>query len=119
MANTFNPSIKQGADYQIILKPRQPDGSIFDWTGYQFASQIREQPDSEDIAAEFSITPNSPESGDLSLTLTAKQTRKLECKTYAGFDVLMVDPLGKVTELVSGKPTVRPGTSIILGVNDG
>jgi hypothetical protein len=111
MADITDFQLGQGESFKIFIQLKnQTVGQFVDITGYEFRGQLRENYTTEEIAAEFIITPQEPlQSGSFFIELTPEQTTLLEQRSYV-YDVNMLtsDEPPIVRRILEGGFTIRP-----------
>lgn len=105
MAFTVNLYVEAGATFSREITYTNPDGSVFDLTGYTAALQVRETATSS--TAKITKTPTIDVStGKVSWTFTASETSSLTAEKYVYAIELTKD--GTVLRFVEGDITVSP-----------
>jgi hypothetical protein len=114
MADITDFQLGQGESFKIFTQLKnQTAGQFVDITGYTFRGQLRENYTTEEVAAEFLITPTEPyTSGSFFIELTAEQTAQLEQRKYV-YDVTMItdDNPPTVRRILEGGFTIRPAVT--------
>jgi len=116
MAELTNFNIGAGESFKIQIAITQEDsGSIaFDLTDYSFAGQLRENFQTDVVAAEFTITKITPYvSGNIFVQLSPTQTDALVQRTYV-YDVEMSSGSGATAverRILEGQFSVRPAAT--------
>lgn len=92
-----------------------PDGPLFDLSGYRAIIHVRQPGSSRRILTEIStdnggITYPHPEAGIMRLMLTAQQTARLDW-TAGEYDLVIVAPNGFAVRLLEGTITVKPAVT--------
>lgn len=112
MANTFNLSIDQGADYEVTFTYADSSQSPIDVTGYSALMQLRVSP-GDDVILSLTdlagITVGTTD-GTFSVFIPAVQTTALtqDCR----YDLLITDTTGHRTRLVEGAASVDLAISV-------
>jgi hypothetical protein len=107
---TFHDTINQGADYELTVLDKLPDGSATDLTGCTARLQARRTVDENDPpAVDLTSTPAaglaiSEVDGRIDVHLTAEQTKALSGTYLVQLEVTW--PGGRVDRLLDGKWTV-------------
>lgn len=96
----------QGADFELPLQLKNPDGSPVDLTDITFEAALRVAPQETALIVDFTITKADDETtGRFFLGLSNAQTSLLTQRNYV-WALLMVNALGRKFELVRGKAVV-------------
>jgi len=116
MADITDFQVGQGETFSITLQIQNVSGSVtnyLDITDYTFEGQVRENYQTDEIAAEFTITKDpAPQSGSLTVALTPTQTALLDQREYV-YDVKMSsnDSPPVVRRILEGGLYVRPAST--------
>lgn len=109
---SFTDTINQGADYELTVLDKQPDGSATDLTGCVARLQARRTVDADDPPSlDLTSTPAAgltltEEDGRIDVHLTAEQTEALSGTYVVQLEVRW--PGGRVDRLLEGTWTVSP-----------
>lgn len=106
MAFTVNLYVEAGATFSREITYTNPDGSVFDLTGYTAELQVRETAKSATAVITMNPTLNTV-SGKVSFTLTALQTATLTADKYV-WAIELTHTDGTVLRFVEGDITVSP-----------
>jgi hypothetical protein len=106
MAFRVNLYVEAGATFSREITYKNPDGSIFDLTGYTATLQVRLTPSSS--TAVINLNPNiNVQTGVISFTFTATGTALLTAPKYVwAIELRHTD--GTVIRFVEGEITVSP-----------
>jgi hypothetical protein len=108
MAQAYNGTIDQGADWYLTAVYKDSSGTAIDLTGYTAALQLREVAAS--TTAVLSLTTGSGititgATGTIQVRATAAQTRAIAAGTYF-YDLEITSSGGIVTRLIQGTQVV-------------
>jgi len=103
IAGKYNLNIDQGATFERSFSVKNPDGTPFDFAGYQARMQIRPEVDSDTIDVELT-TENGRitfgENGTFQIMIPSSVT---ELMRHEGvYDLELLPPSGKVYRLIKG-----------------
>ncbi len=106
MAFTVNLYVEAGATFSREITYTNPDGTVFDLTGYSAELQVRQTAASSSAA--ITVEPDiDVETGVISWTFTAEQTSGLTASKYVwAIELSHLD--GDVIRFVEGDITVSP-----------
>jgi hypothetical protein len=108
IAGTYNLNIDQGATFERTITVKNPDGSLFDLSGYSARMQIREEIDSAEFQVELTTDNGGITLGDtdgtIDLYMSHSVTSTLDDEGV--YDIELVAPNGKVSRLLKGKVRV-------------
>jgi hypothetical protein len=111
MAEITEFNIGQGETFKILTSLENTDANDYlDITDYTFSGQVRENFTTDEIAATFTITKNSPySSGSFYVSLTPSDTSALTQRKYV-YDIKMTS--GSITRrILEGYLVVRPAAT--------
>ena len=111
MADITEFNIGQGETFKVLASVENVDqGGYLNITNYSFAGQVRENDNTDEIAASFTITKLAPNaSGSFFLELTPAQTSTFTQRKYV-YDVNMTS--GSITRrILEGYFVVRPAST--------
>jgi len=111
MAEITEFNIGQGETFKILTSLENTDANDYlDITDYTFSGQVRENFTTDEIAATFTITKNSPySSGSFYVLLTPTDTSALTQRKYV-YDIKMTS--GSITRrILEGYLVVRPAAT--------
>jgi hypothetical protein len=111
MAEITEFNIGQGETFKILTSLENTDANDYlDITDYTFSGQVRENFTTDEIAATFTITKNSPySSGSFYVSLTPNDTSALTQRKYV-YDIKMTS--GSITRrILEGYLVVRPAAT--------
>lgn len=104
----FDLTMLAGSDFNFPLKATTNAGAAIDLTGYSYKAQFRSAPAPAGIVfANYSVAVLNAPTGLFQISLSKYKTLELSGKTGV-WDLLQVDPAGKVTYQMSGKAAVKP-----------
>ena len=113
-AKPYNFVIEAHSTWAVDLRVN-PDGPLFDLSGYRAFMHIRSPGSSRRILTELStdngrITYPHPESGIMRLLLTPQETARLDW-TNAFYDLVIVAPNNFAMRLLEGTINVKPAVA--------
>lgn len=111
MADITEFNIGQGETFKILTTLENADtGGYLDITDYTFAGQVRENYNTDEIAASLAITKIEPyNSGSVTIELTPTQTSTFNQRKYV-YDINMTS--GSITRrILEGYFVVRPSAT--------
>lgn len=108
MATKANLFIDQGTHFSTTVSLADMDDQAIDLTGYTGSAQIRKHYSSAN-AVNFAVTI-SPESGDLTLSLTPAQTNAMVPGRYV-YDVEITNSQNITSRVVEGLVTITPSVT--------
>jgi hypothetical protein len=94
-----------GTTFTRTLEYTNPDGTVFDLTGYSALMQLRETPSSE-LALEI-VPTLDVELGRIQFTISPEQSSALTLPRYA-YAIELTAPDGQVSRLIQGSFKVSP-----------
>lgn len=105
LAGNYNFTIEQGAHFERIVTIKNPDGTLYNLTGFSARMQIRTEIDSEEYLIELT-TGNGKialggASGTITLVLLASETEILQ--TDGVYDIEIIDGANRVYRVLKGK----------------
>lgn len=104
----FDLNIVQGADFELSLQLKNPDGTPFDITSFTFLASLRVAPQETPGVVPFTVVKAVPNTlGKILVSLSSAQTVLLTCRDYV-WAILLVDLNGKRTEILRGRVFVEP-----------
>jgi len=104
-------NIGQGETFKVLATLENVDvGGYLDLTDYTFEGQVRENFNTDEVAATIAVTKLAPEvSGSVTLELTPTQTNTFTQRKYV-YDVKMTS--GSITRrILEGYLVVRPAAT--------
>lgn len=109
LAGNYNITIDQGAYFERLLTVKNPDGSVYDLSGYTARMHIRTELDSDDVMCELT-TENGRitlggEEGTVLLTIESDVTEDFDDEGVYDLELIAGD--GKVYRLLKGKVRVE------------
>jgi hypothetical protein len=104
MAFTVNLYVEAGATFSRQITYTNPDGSVFDLTGYTAALQVRLTPSSATAVLTKAPSINTT-TGVISWTFTASETSTLLAPKYV-YAIELTNTNGTVIRFVEGDITV-------------
>lgn len=108
MAIKANIVIDQGSSFSTSISITDTTDSVIDLTGFTGAAQMRKHYTSS-ISTPFTVSI-VPDSGTISLGLTANATANLVAGRYV-YDVELTDDNGVISRIVEGIVTVTPNVT--------
>lgn len=112
MSTKANITIDQGTDFSVDIKLRNPDGTMYDLTGYTVAAQMRKHYNAMSATTFVATTPAPTTSGIVKLELDNLITADLVPGRYL-YDVEITDGSAKIARVIEGVATVTPGITRI------
>lgn len=109
MATYSNIYIDQGSTYASVVDVKDSNGLPFNLTGYSSRGQIRKSYSSS-ASVPFATSANSPLTGQVSLSLTATQTRVMKPGRYV-YDVEIYNSGGHVVRVAEGQVEISPAST--------
>jgi hypothetical protein len=109
MAENYNFTIDQGADWYLNLQYKDSSGTAINLTGYTAAMQFRLNISSATAAISLTQTSGitiTGATGNLAIHATAAQTGALDDSAKYNYDLEITSPAGVVTRLIQGVTTV-------------
>jgi len=109
MATVNNLVIDQGTTFSLTITVADVNGNEIDLTGYTLRAQMRKSYGANSSTS-FTVTSETPETGELVMELTDAQTSALKAGRYV-YDVEIEAPEGDggtVTRVLEGIVTVTP-----------
>jgi hypothetical protein len=104
----FDVVMLAGSDFNFPLKATNATGAAIDITGYSYRAQFRSAPAPGGVLfANYSTAVLNGPAGLFQISLSKFKTLALSGKAGV-WDLLQVDPTGKVTYQMSGKAAVKP-----------
>lgn len=108
IAGVYNINIDQGATFERLITVKNPDESLYNFTGYTARMHIREELDSDDFQVALT-TENGGISlggaaGTITLYLSAATTSTLDDEGV--YDLEIIAPSGKIYRLLKGRVKV-------------
>lgn len=104
MANSYNSTIDQGADWYLTVVYKDSTGTPFDLTGYTARMQLRVNANSSTAALTLSTSSGitiTGATGTVEVHATAAQTGALTPQNYV-YDLEITSGSGVVTRLIQG-----------------
>ena len=101
-------NIGQGETFKILATLENAEtGGYLDLTNYSFVGQVRENYNTDEVAATFNVTKINPfVSGNITVELTPEQTSTFDQRKYV-YDINMTS--GSITRrILEGYFVVRP-----------
>lgn len=111
MAEITEFNIGQGETFKVLASVENVDeGGYLDITNYSFEGQVRENYQTDDVAASFTVTKLAPyASGSFFIELTPTQTEALTQRKYV-YDIKMTS--GSITRrILEGYFVIRPAAT--------
>ena len=111
MAEITEFNIGQGETFKVLASIENvDDGGYLDITNYSFEGQLRENYQTDEVAANFTVTKIAPyASGSFFVELTPTQTEALSQRKYE-YDIKMTS--GSITRrILEGYFVVRPAAT--------
>jgi hypothetical protein len=111
MADITEFNIGQGETFKVLASIENVDqGGYLDITDYSFEGQVRENYQTDEVAASFTVTKIAPfASGSFFIELTPTQTEALNQRKYV-YDIKMTS--GSITRRVlEGYFVIRPAAT--------
>lgn len=111
MAEITEFNIGQGETFKVLASIENvDDGGYLDITNYSFEGQLRENYQTDEVAANFTVTKIAPyASGSFFVELTPTQTEALSQRKYV-YDIKMTS--GSITRrILEGYFVVRPAAT--------
>jgi len=103
--------IEKGAEWGRAW-PVTSGGRPLDLSGWTVRAQVRERIDAGDVLHEWSTAAGNASTADSRVTLTATAATSRAWPWLAGvFDVLLIDPTGRVARIVEGTVRVSRGVT--------
>ena len=106
MAARYKISIDAGATFQVQFEYTNPDGSLFDLTGYTAKMQIRETVEGPLVKEIFPLI--DVETATVSVELSAEETAELTAPEYVYAIEIYAPDQGPTIRLVEGGIDVSP-----------
>ena len=110
----YDLSVRQGETFRQELIFRNSDGTARDLTGCQGFSQVRPDPESEELICSMDCTVSGAE-GKVTLTIEAAFTQNIPAGCYS-YDFAMRDSSGYIRYYIGGKFAVIPAVTEISQV---
>ena len=107
----YDLSVRQGETFCQELLFKDSSGAILDLTGYQGFSQVRPDPDSDELICSMDITIDGA-AGKVTMTIGAGVTKGIGTGCYA-YDFAMKDPDNMIRYYLGGKFAVIPAVTEI------
>lgn len=109
MATKYNLVIDQGATFSVTLSLTDENGDVMDLNGLVGTAQLRKTYSS--VNAVSFTTAISPNSGEITISLSANTTSDLEDGRYV-YDVEVREiSTGTVSRIIEGLATVTPNVT--------
>ena len=105
----YDLRVHQGETLKQTLKFCNADGTVRDLTGFLGYSQVRPDPDSDELICSIDVQVNG-ESGTVVMTLSSESTKAIPAGCYA-YDFAMKDPLGMIRYYLGGRFSVLPSVT--------
>lgn len=108
IAGTYNLNIDQGATFERTITVKNPDGSLFDLSGYTARMQIREEIDSPDFQVELTTENGGITLGgsDGTIVLYISNAVTATFDDEGVYDIELIAPSTKVYRVLKGKVRV-------------
>ena len=107
----YDLSVHRGETFEQQLIFKDKSGTVWDLTGYEAYSQVRPEPDSEDLICSMDCRIDT-ENGAVTLIIEAEVTKTIPAGCYA-YDFMMKDPSDVIKMYIGGKFAVRPSVTEI------
>lgn len=113
-AKSHNFTVEAHSTWAVDMRIN-PDGPLFDLTGYRAIMHVRSPGSSRRILTELStdngrIAYPHPEAGIMRILLTPQETARLDW-VNAEYDLVIVAPNGFAMRLIEGTITVKPAVA--------
>ncbi len=105
----YDLKVFQGETFRQELVFRDSAGAIIDLTGYEGFSQIRPDPDSDELICSMYCTVDGP-AGKVIMEIVPLANRRIKPGCYA-YDFALRDPYTNVRYYIGGKFTVLPAVT--------
>ncbi len=109
----YDLSVRQGETFRQELVFRNSDGTARDLTGYQGFSQVRPDPESDELICSMECFVDG-EHGTVILLVGDAVTKTIPAGCYA-YDFAMRDPNDYIRYYIGGKFAVIPAVTEIQG----
>lgn len=105
-----NITIEKGTDFENSFTINNPDGSVFNLSGYSAVAKIKKYPTSS-VSTPFSVSIVSG-SGNIRISMASSITSQLsEGRNY--YDIVIVSTgYGTKTKVIEGSALVTPSVSV-------
>lgn len=107
----YDLSVHRGETFLQSLVFKDGHGDVIDLTGCTGYSQVRPEPESDQLIASMTVTI-TPLQGLAVLSLDKEITEGIEPGSYA-YDFGMVDGSGRMRYYIGGKFTVMPAVTVV------
>ncbi len=107
----YDLGVKQGETFSQQLIFKDSAGNVKDLTGYEGFSQVRPDPDSDELICSMEITIDGA-AGTVTMTIDSDVTKGIAAGCYA-YDFAMKDTNNAIRFYIGGKFAVTPAVTEI------
>ncbi len=105
----YDLSVHRGETFVQPLIFRGSEGLVLDLTGYEAYSQVRPEPESEELICSMVCTIEAL-TGTVTMTIGANVTKTIPAGCYA-YDLMMKDPDDVIRTYIGGRFAVLPSVT--------